>query len=72
MFYNGEFVGNHHDIIDGDITKQNRLELESLINKLTNTMRVLQEHDAPELVKMDYQKRLEEVVAYYMKLGGSV
>jgi hypothetical protein len=73
MFYNGEFVGNFHDIIHGDITEVKSLsELESLINKLTHTMRVFQEHDGPELLKIAYQERLEEVIAYYMKMGGNV
>ena len=48
MFYNGEFVGNHIDILHGNITEVKSLsELESLINKLTHTMRVFQEHDGP-------------------------
>jgi len=71
MFYNGQFVGNHEDLLDGDYTKAKSLgELESLIDSLTKTLRTFGEHNAPDILKNAYQLRLEDVMEYYRKMGG--
>ena len=74
MFYKNDFVG---DVIYGDITEAtNHKQLESLIKKLQNTLTVFAEsektHPAPAILKETYQKRLEEVVTYYIKVGGNI
>jgi hypothetical protein len=73
MFYRNEFVGNWEDMIYGDITEaKSHLELESLIKKLQNNLDTFYAHDAPDMIKETHQKRLEEVLSYYMLMGGSV
>jgi len=72
MFYRNEFVGNWEDIIYGDITEaKNHLELQSLINKIQQTLIVFADGEAPDILKVTYQKRLEEVLDYYIKMGGN-
>jgi len=72
MFYKDECVGNWEDMIYGDITQaKSHLELESLINKLQNNLGTFYEHTAPDIIKQTHQKRLEEVLLYYQRMGGS-
>ena len=77
MFYRNEFVGNLDDIIYGDITEaKNYLELQSLIKQIQQTLNVFADsektHPAPDILKVTYQKRLEEVLDYYIKMGGNL
>jgi hypothetical protein len=74
MFYRNEFVGNWEDIIYGDITEaKNYLELESLIKQIQQSLNVFNDSEkTPDIWKVTYQKRLEEVLDYYIKMGGNL
>ena len=74
MFYRNEFCGNWEDIIYGDITEaKNYLELESLIKQIQQTLNVFADSETtPDILKVTYQKRLEEVLDYYIKMGGNL
>lgn len=73
MFYNNRFVGNLGEMMDGNFREAKTLaELESLIEALTRHTRVCHTMKAPEIIKEASQKRLEEVVHYYIQMGGKV
>ena len=73
MFYKDTFVGNVFEMLDCDLKEAKTLrELESLIEKLSKTVRTFHEHSAPDELKVAYEKRLGEVVSYYRAMGGTV